>query len=105
MRPLERAHGTGLPFLFSQLDDEIMATPNIHKPIPPPLEVLNVDDTLSSHVSRITKFSYVYQGPSIMFGKDLLQPQTPGKRTMVANIIQARTNTAPRVDTGAAQTG
>lgn len=72
-RSLVRAYVTELQFVFSMLDDEIMANLNIQKTIPPSLEVINVDYASSSRIDRNTTFSDVYQNTSIIFGKESSQ--------------------------------
>lgn len=56
IRLLVWAHGTGLKFLFSKLDDEFTATLDIQKIIKPPLQVINVNNTSNSSVGHTTTF-------------------------------------------------
>lgn len=45
LRPLLRSHGVqNLPYVFAEMENAVMATLNIKKPVPSPVEVINLDD-------------------------------------------------------------
>lgn len=102
---LVRAHVTVLPFVLFELDNDIMATLNKQKQVPPHLEIVNVDDVSSSSIGRTTTFSVVKQATSFMFGKQSLQPLKRRKRIKVSPTSSARTSKAPRVGNGDEPTG
>lgn len=54
---LVHAHGQELPFVFSEMEHGSMATLNNAKHEPPPLEVINVDDSCTTRVCRVTPMS------------------------------------------------
>lgn len=54
MRSLLGSHETSLPFVFCELDNVSMDTLNIDKPVPIPLDVVNVDEATLSHFGHVT---------------------------------------------------
>lgn len=105
IRSLTRSQVTGLPFVYSDLGEEIMATVNIRKYIPPSLEVSKVEDASSSLVVRTSKSSDLYKELSNMFGKESLHSRKPRKRIMVATTSSVRTGKAPLLHNGYEKTG
>ena len=87
IRALTRADGDdGLPYVFAEMDDEAMEILGIAKPVPSPIEVINVDDAGASEVGRVTKIPATMHDPSLMFGANSLNRQQRSsvrKRTMV----------------------
>lgn len=59
-RSIVEDHGIVLSFVFYALNDDIMPSINIHKPIPNPLDVLKVDNAFSYRVGHTTRVLNVY---------------------------------------------
>lgn len=85
--------------MFSELEDDIMATVDFHKPITSLSNLINFDDAAISPVDHNEKFSGVHQDTSITFGREYLQLCQPRKRTFAATSSSERTNKTPRIDT------
>lgn len=89
IRALHRSNPNELPFVFVEMDDAHMEALGIQKPVPPPLEVINVDDATAAQVGEVTKIPTGLQDASLIFGPDSLgerpQPSTTArKRTMTS---------------------
>ena len=82
IKALQCASGHDLPFVFVELDDQSMATLGIQKPVPPALEVINVDDADAESVGLVTKIPSTVRDASLVFGSESLVAQPRQKRSM-----------------------
>lgn len=89
-RSIVWAQATGRQFVFCDRKDDIIAIVNIKKPIPVPLEAVNVDEASSSRVGHTITFSDFYEETYIMFGKEFLQTRKPRKLIMVDTTSSVR---------------
>ena len=80
LRALLRAHGHGLPFLFCKMDAKVMETLKVEKPVPPPLEVINVDDAAADRVGHVTTIPADIDDLSISFGASSLSGSKRGTK-------------------------
>ena len=78
---LHRQHGAALPFAFCEMDDEVMKTLNIPKPVPPPLEIINIEDASTERVGRVTPTVATLLDRSVLYrGNASDEPTVPGRR-------------------------
>lgn len=91
------AHGRKLPFLFSELNDDIMAALDIEKRGPRLLEVINVHDLSRCRVGCTTTFSDIYQDYFMIREKGYLKTCKPWKRNIIAPNSSYRTRRPPHV--------
>ena len=83
IRALTRADDdNGLPYVFAEMDDEAMEVLGIAKPVPPPIEVINVEDGRASQVGRVTKIPATIHDPTLRFGAMSLNQHRSRKHTM-----------------------
>ena len=87
IRALHRQSGEPLPFVFSELDDDAMETLNIPKPVPPPLLVINVEDSTTKRVGRVTTT------PTTLLDKSVLFQSVPPTGTSTARPARRSTIT------------
>lgn len=53
-RALRRAHGDyQLPFVFAKMEDSVVGTLNIQKPVPRPPENINLEDSFTTRVGHV----------------------------------------------------
>lgn len=100
MRSLITDLETGLSSMFYEMEDENMVTLNIHKPIPPLLEVGNVYIAFNSRIVLITTIPYVSKGTSILFGKESIQQRKPWNLIILFTSSSERTLKTSCMDTG-----
>lgn len=74
-----------LPFLFSEIKDEIWDILNIQKPVPPPAEVINLTDAGVQSVGHITQLSTTLQDPSVVYRGPHRPPRVVRKRSMTTS--------------------
>lgn len=61
------AHSNVLLIILSEMDTAIMRTLKIYKPVPPPPEVISIDDTGSCCVGNFTAIETTVNDSSLMF--------------------------------------
>lgn len=85
IKALQFASGHALPFVFVELEDQPMATLGIQKPVPPALEVINVDDDGPDTVGHVTPIPTTVHDASLVFGAGSVGTQPRQKRGMTTS--------------------
>lgn len=88
---LQAAHTNTLPFVFSEINYNIMTTLNIVKPVPPPLEVVFLADADSSSFGHVTEISTLFQDASVVYNSSSLERLvTPSDQKRAMRTTSAR---------------
>ena len=101
IRSLRQSHRGALPFVFSELPDSALQAFNIAKPVPPPMEVINVDNAGTSSVGKITEMSADNADPVVQQGTQGFKavPNKKRQTTLSVRLNKKRKRVMPVVNT------
>lgn len=62
LRLLCRAHGDDqLPFAFTKMEDAVISTLNIQKPVPLQLKFINLEDSFTTRIGHVAAVPLIYK--------------------------------------------